>query len=559
MSGEDATVTMTESELKSRVHDALQPGRLFADKYRIEGAIGSGNFAYVLKALHEVMDRDVALKVLKPDLVESRKDIVERFLGEVRIVSKLRHPNTVTVFDFGTTPEGISYMVMEFVDGTPLDQVLAECGALEPRRVVRILKQILKSLDEAHSHGIVHRDLKPSNIMLTELHGEADFVKVLDFGVAKLAEPQAQSRNEFTRRSTQFVGTPIYMSPEQVLGETIVPASDLYSLGLVAYEMLTGEDPIEAPNVASVAQIHIDDEPIPFAALDRLTTRFQKLILKATARDPGARFQSVTEFARQLPQMDVEYSEEFSGLLLDQLDAGTDRDGLDEISENTWDFFSGKNYIEPPDESEASDERRRRRRPRRDRPRKKPARMERDVVRPQPRSGLEVDVGRVRRDEIRRQREREAHAAAGRAAASSGAGRSAWYAAGLFALYVSFVVASTVFFSSDGWERWVVGALPAGATLLWTQFSDIRRVHGTFGERWLEPSARRMIYTTLILLAVVAVVLPADAASRLDQNAAWFVDRIPQEHALHIVASATSALGEALAAVFSVASKVIPW
>jgi hypothetical protein len=170
-----------------------------------------------------------------------------------------------------------------------------------------------------------------------------------------------------------------------------------------------------------------------------------------------------------------------------------------------------------------------------------------------------VDVGRVRREELRRERERKANAAAGRKAARAGAGRIAWYLGGLFAFYASFVVASTVFFSADGWERWIVGLLPGASAVIWTQFSDIRRLHGTFADRWIEPTARRMVYTIGVLLLVVAVTLPADAASRLDQNAAWFVDRIPEEHVLHVVVSATETLGEVLGAAFSVASKVIPW
>lgn len=539
---------MTSSDARQRFRTALAPGSLFEGKYRIERHIGSGSFAHVLRARHEVMDRDVALKVLKPEVVEAHPDVAARFVSEVRIISKLRHPNTVTVFDFGTTPDGISYMVMEYVEGRLLEDAL-EAGAMEPRRVVHITKQILKALDEAHTAGIVHRDLKPSNIMLTDVHGETDFVKVLDFGVAKLVgEPDSKVRSKFERRSTQFVGTPIYMSPEQVLGENVVPGSDLYSLGLIVYEMLTGETPIDAPNVALVAQIHIDDDPIPFKKLNELTPRFQKLILKATARRPEERFGRVADFARQLPQIEgVEHSDEFVGLLGDVRTQPPREDGKPDPDE--WrDVFSGKNYVAPPPEEPDEPYRRP------SKPLPRPAVTKPEPERPRPRRDLELDVGRVRRDELRRERSSdrpEVSASAVWARSGDAPKDVAWVVAGLASLFVSFVIASTVFVSANGPGRWLVGLLPFAAALVATQFSPTRRIAGGVFGSYVLPASRYMCVVLAILVVFVAFYDAEGAASKLSLHGAWFVANAPEDSVLR---KATEALGEALGTLFSFAS-----
>lgn len=405
---------MRRAEIAARMRKALAPGSVFAGKYRIQKQLGTGSFAHVLLARHEVMGRDVALKVLKPEILEKMPEVSDRFINEARIVSQLRHPNSVTVFDFGEVAT-VSYMVMEYIEGSPLDEVL-ERGPMSIDRTCRVLKQILKSLDEAHALGIIHRDLKPGNIMLTELHGESDFVKVLDFGVAKLmGDTDGEPSQTPVRRSTQFIGTPIYMSPEQVLGQEVVPASDLYSLGLIVYEMLTGDQPIEAANVATVAQKHLDDKPLPFKKIKQLPKAFQRLILKATARYPQQRFTSVPEFARAIPgAIDLDHSAEFSKLLAQRAAEANEQESIPEV-------FSGRGYVEHPEDS---DELWTDLGPRRaadpstpkeaisgefERP-KRPADRTGERERPKPRRSsrpdeLEVDYAKVRREDWRRDRE----------------------------------------------------------------------------------------------------------------------------------------------------------
>jgi serine/threonine protein kinase len=341
----------------SSLKGLLAPGRLFEQKYRIISQLGTGSFAVVVKARHEVMGRDVALKCLKPSVVRASPDVSARFVTEVQIVSRLRHPNTVTIFDFGHTQHELAYMVLEYLDGETLDELIDAQGALSEARALRICRQILKSLDEAHALGIVHRDLKPSNIMLTELHGEPDFVKVLDFGVAKLLNETNSRDNKDEPRSTQFIGTPIYMSPEQVLGKPVTPASDLYSLGLLLYQMLSGDTPIAHESVAAVVREHLAPGPLPFSALNKLSPQMRRVILKATARAPADRFQTVQEFLDAdifgaAPLHAADASSEH--LRVRRPSAQATSPGLSPgsgLSEETSepDIFSGKNYIEMPE------------------------------------------------------------------------------------------------------------------------------------------------------------------------------------------------------------------
>ncbi len=525
-------------DVRQNFRRALARGSLFEGKYRIVDKIGEGSFAYVLRARHEVMDRDVAMKVLRPEIVQGHPEVAERFVHEARIVSKLKHPHTVTVFDFGTTDTDISYMVMEFVIGTSLEAEL-EKGAMSEQRVAHITKQILKSLDEAHDTGVIHRDLKPSNIMLTEVHGETDFVKVLDFGVAKLVEDEARrTQAKRTRRSTQFVGTPIYMSPEQVLGEPITPASDLYSLGLLVYEMLTGETPVEGKTVGEVVQNHIAEEPLPFPKLNLVSERFQKLVLKATARDPRARFRSVQEFARQLPRIDsADYSDEFAVLLGEPED-----DDFDEL-------FSGRGYIEPPPIEETEPPRRRPSRPRPEpapAPRRQPARREE----------LKVDHGRIRRDEIRRDVASRREADRSNTFSTSSWQRDGvWITVGVLSLLFVFHVTSTVY-ANGGASRVFIGLIPLAGAILAVQFSPMRRIGRGFREDWVLPLSRNLLVALVIVMLVTGFLIPEDAASRMKLAGGWMVADAPADS---VVRRGVEGIAEGFAGVFSFASSIKPW
>lgn len=229
-------------------------GALLDGRFRLETVIGAGGFGVVYRARQVNVDREVAVKVLTADASQNQ-EIVRRFENEAKIISQLRHPNTLKLVDFGRAPDGRLYIVTEFLTGLPLDKVLA-AGRIDCLRTLRMMAQVCDSLTEAHEQGIVHRDLKPGNIFLERV-GQQEVVKVLDFGIAKLT---AQTTHTATGR---IFGTPAYMSPEQARGDEIDARSDLYSLGVVAYECLSGMPPFTGSNPMSILLKHLQEPPLP--------------------------------------------------------------------------------------------------------------------------------------------------------------------------------------------------------------------------------------------------------------------------------------------------------
>ena len=537
-------------DAKSRLRAKLKRGSLFEGKFRIKGHLGTGSFAYVMLAEHEVMERTVALKIVKPELVDQNPDMLERFMNEVKIVSKLKHPNTVTVFDFGRTSDGISYLVMEHVEGVPLNEVIDSEGALDDTRAVDITKQILKSLAEAHSLGIVHRDLKPSNIMLTQTHEGVEVAKVLDFGVAKLGESAAGGKK---RRSTRFVGTPIYMSPEQVLGEEVVPASDLYSLGLMLYEMLVGAPPFANMAVAHIAQAHIDKGPLELDGLDLLAPRMRKLIERATSRRVEDRFGDVKSFARALPITTKDHSAEFA-----QLTGG----GAD-ISDEIADVFAGRNYIEAP-ESEASDVPNLAPISRKGSKQKSLPQVEARTPTKRP-AHISVDLTPVLREQrMKRRVDPSSGVQTIPQSTQRGPGvyvdwvTRGWLAGGLFALIIAFLIASTVFIDTDGADRWLVGLVPVGIAVLWTKFASVKVLHGSWVERTLVPLAQHMVWTAGLHVVFVALAMPGTGATRMRDLGDSAID-MARESSAAILWKSVGFLAHALGKVFAIASQILPW
>jgi serine/threonine protein kinase len=272
----------------------LDVGEVFETKYEIVRELGSGGFGKVYLAYQQAMDRHVAIKVLKSNLDKDRADQAkDRFLREVKVISRLRHPHTVTIHDFGESAEqNLLYMVLEYVDGEPLNDVLESEGAQQPVRALTLTTQIARSLSEAHNHGVVHRDLKPANIMVTELQGEGDFVKVLDFGIARLL---AQSDRDLTRASLdddgeRIIGTPRYMSPEQVRGKDVDARSDIYCLGLLLYEMLVGEPAVRGETTMALITQQVSPDPLDLPQLSAFPESVSQILRRATAKSPDDRY-----------------------------------------------------------------------------------------------------------------------------------------------------------------------------------------------------------------------------------------------------------------------------
>jgi serine/threonine protein kinase len=234
--------------------------QFIAGRFRIEEEIGRGGMGTVYRAIHLGLERPVAVKIIKPEFAADR-DVADRFLREARTMAKLRHPHAAMIFDAGNLPDGRHFIVMEFVEGATLSESLAHEGRFSAERAVSIAVQICDVLAEAHQLGIIHRDLKPSNIMLNERG-----VCVLDFGVAKVLVTSTElTATHATTGSGQIVGTPRYMSPEQCLGQRVGARSDLYSLGVVLYEMLAGRPPFidPLPSAVLVKQATAPPPPLP--------------------------------------------------------------------------------------------------------------------------------------------------------------------------------------------------------------------------------------------------------------------------------------------------------
>jgi serine/threonine-protein kinase len=235
-------------------------GQTFKGMYFVEMRIGGGGMGEVYRARHVTLDAPVALKILKKSLL-SDTSVVQRFHREARAASRLRHPNVISVTDFGQTEDGTLFMAMEHVAGKSLAKVIAEEFPLPEQRIVHIGQQVLSALAEAHANQILHRDLKPENVMLESLRSEADAVKVLDFGIAKIQGP---GDGGATLTQVGLVcGTPGYMSPEQWSGEELDARSDLYSVGVILYEMLTGKLPFEAQTPMEMVRKHLTEKVVP--------------------------------------------------------------------------------------------------------------------------------------------------------------------------------------------------------------------------------------------------------------------------------------------------------
>lgn len=275
-------------------------GEVIDDTYELVSILGTGGFGAVYRARQINIDRDVALKLLVASGPKF-EEMVKRFRREVMAIRNLTHPNTVRIYDFRDDPEGLLYYTMEALDGKTLKEEVRERGPISPRRLKHILHQVLKSLSEAHAQNIVHRDLKPANIMLVDMHGETDFVKVLDFGIAKLLH-EDEDIEELTSAGI-LVGTIRYMAPEQIAGDNLGPHTDLYALGLIAVEMLTGESVFSGTGRWEVLQQQISDEPVRIPQ-PVLHSPLGAIIERCLQKDPRRRFNGADEVIEALRSVD---------------------------------------------------------------------------------------------------------------------------------------------------------------------------------------------------------------------------------------------------------------
>jgi eukaryotic-like serine/threonine-protein kinase len=283
------------SDTKQRV---LRPGVVIAEKYRVDKAIARGGFSVIYRGTHVDMERPVALKLLALD-DEIKPSWLERFTREAKLASQLTHPNTVTIFDYGQDPRGFLYIAMEWVDGQSLYHYLREKGALGAREVAQVTLQILESLDEAHSRGFLHRDLKPSNVMLTTDYEGRNTIKVLDFGIAKHLEEREGAGAKITHQGA-FVGTPRYAAPEQLDGEELTPAADIYSLGLLMWEALVGDPAVPSTNYGECVEKHLGDEPWRLPDSVQCPPGLDAVLYRALEKSTDRRYKNSRQMHRDL-------------------------------------------------------------------------------------------------------------------------------------------------------------------------------------------------------------------------------------------------------------------
>jgi serine/threonine-protein kinase len=282
--------------LREQVRAAQQVGQ-----YVLAEKIGEGAMGVVYRARHAMLRRPTAVKLLRPELAGGVA--LARFEREVQLTATLSHPNTITVFDFGRTPDGTFYYAMELLDGANLEEVVSCTGPLPPERVVHILRQVASALVEAHAAGLVHRDIKPANIFLCAHAGIPDLVKVLDFGIVRqLHEPAG------TLGDRRGIGTPYYISPEGISSPDLVsPRSDLYALGAVGYFLLTGRPLFDATTPIEVWTHHLHSTPVPIA--ERIDTpvprELEALLFLCLSKSPDARPASAREVIVALDQIDL--------------------------------------------------------------------------------------------------------------------------------------------------------------------------------------------------------------------------------------------------------------
>ena len=273
-------------------------GSVIADRYHILKKLGEGGMGTVYLAEHVKMGRRAALKVMNPGMNQD-PDAIARFNREAANASRLNHPNVCAIYDFGETPEGLIYLAMEFIEGESLTSLIEKNGTLAAPRAASIIHQAADALSVAHDYGIVHRDLKPDNIMISRNRDGSDLVKVVDFGIAKASSSDAQK----VTKTGLVVGTPEYMSPEQLAGDKLDGRSDIYSLGLVAFNCLTGKLPFPSNSAQEAMIMRLTDFPKTLAEIKpdmEWPVELQNVMDKALARDADERYLKAADFGREM-------------------------------------------------------------------------------------------------------------------------------------------------------------------------------------------------------------------------------------------------------------------
>lgn len=271
-------------------------GRVIQDRYTLSAVVARGGMGKVYKAEQRPLNRVCAVKVLNPNYAgDQDPEFEKRFFLEASIAAKLTHPNTVTVFDYGRTEgdDGFYFMAMEYLEGQTLQRGIREAGSFTEERACHVARQICRALREAHGLGVIHRDLKPANVFLVQHGDESDFVKVLDFGLVKNV---SDSKTEDLTQTGLFMGSPKYMAPEQIQGQRVDARTDIYALGVILYEMITGKVPFDRPNSVHILMAHVNEPPPDMRTMNpnlAISPELEQLVLSCLGKNPDERPESM--------------------------------------------------------------------------------------------------------------------------------------------------------------------------------------------------------------------------------------------------------------------------
>lgn len=289
---------------ESQKSGTATPPRSIAERWEILNRLGQGGMSTVYKARHKVMNKVCAVKILNYNLT-SKKESLQRFQREAKAASSLNHPNVISVMDCGVTSENHAFLIMDYLEGESLSEAIKRDGKLPAARALPIFLQTCEAVAHAHERAVIHRDLKPSNLMLIEHEGQQDFVKILDFGIAKLLDvnisPDDETHQKLTYTGDVF-GSPLYMSPEQCAGSESDQRSDIYSMGCLMYETLCGMPPFVGANTLDTLRLKLSDTPAPNidGKSDRLLKRLNTVIQKCLQKDPDDRYISMNQLRADL-------------------------------------------------------------------------------------------------------------------------------------------------------------------------------------------------------------------------------------------------------------------